>query len=235
MSSTAFGAVDLAPRMRQLREEAGISLAQMAARTNYSKSLLGHVENGIRTPAPELIAAYEQVLGVDMWRKDITHSNLLTVDKTSRETLLAGVEQGDPGPLRNTPTAHRTDVSLGSVVSEKAAEWFRKWAIEGDTATLRTNSLSVIAKLPGKENADLVVRVLEDDVKVRRLILASEISRLTQLEWKVALAGADDPTTIPNPRDLAKKLTRTVMSTKGTESRWACGYLLWKMAPVLGR
>lgn len=41
------------------------------------------------------------------------------------------------------------------------------------------------------------MRVLENDPKVRRLIVASEISRLTQLDSKVALRGADDPTTIP--------------------------------------
>lgn len=70
--------------------------------------------------------------------------------------------------------------------------------IEGETATLRTNSLSVIAKLPGKENADLVVQVLESDLKVRRLILASEISRLTQLDWDMARKAADDPTLIPD-------------------------------------
>nr|CEL23417.1 hypothetical protein [Kibdelosporangium sp. MJ126-NF4] len=170
-----------------------------------------------------------------MWRKDITHSNLLILTKTSRAELLAGVEQGDPGPLRNTPTAHRTDVSLGSVVSEKAAEWFRKWAVEGDTATLRTNSLSVIAKLPGKENADLVVQVLENDPKVRRLIVASEISRLTQLDWKLALKGADDPTTIPEPRKIAAKLAKGAINPKGTESRWASTYVLTRLVPCLGR
>lgn len=231
MSSTER---ELAPRLREAREDAGISLAQMADQTNYSKSLLGHVETGTRTPTPDLVAAYERVLGIDMWRKDITHPNLLTVDKTSRETLLESVERGDPGPLLNTPTAHRTDVTLGNHVSDKAAEWLRKWMVEGETSTLRTNALSVIAKLPGQQNADLVVRVLEDDTKVRRLILASEISRLTQLEWADALKAADDPTTIPEPRKLATKLTKGAINPKGTESRWSCSYLLWKMAPVLG-
>lgn len=94
----------------------------MAKKIRFSKSLLGMVETGERTASVELIEAYEQVLGVDMWRKDITHANLLIVDKASRAALLAGVEQGDPGPLR-------------------------------DTATLRTSSLSVIAKLPSKEPA----------------------------------------------------------------------------------
>jgi transcriptional regulator with XRE-family HTH domain len=207
----------------------------MAERSNYSKSLLGLVETGNRAPTAELIAAYEQVLGVDMWRKDITHPGLLTVDKTSRITLLESVEKGDPGPLRDKPTAHRTDVTLGNHVSETAAEWLRKWMVEGETATLRTNALSVIAKLPGQQNADLVIRVLEEDAKVRRLILASEISRLTQLEWADALKGADDPTTIPEPRKLAAKLSKGAINPKGTESRWSCSYLLWKMAPVLGR
>jgi len=226
---------ELAPRLREVRVEAGISLAQMAERCNYSKALLGLVETGNRKPTPELVAAYEQVLGVDMWRKDITHPNLLTVDRTSRETLLESVERGDPGPLLNKPTAHRTDVTLGNHVSEKAAEWLRRWMVEGETSTLRTNSLSVIAKLPGQENADLVIRVLESDEKVRRLILASEISRLTQLEWADALKAADDPTTIPDPRKLAPKLAKGAVNPKGTESRWSCSYLLWKMAPVLGR
>jgi transcriptional regulator with XRE-family HTH domain len=212
-----------------------MSLTEMARKITFSKSLLGMVETGRLTASVELIEAYERVLGVDMWRKDITHSNLLIVDKASRAQLLAGVEQGDPGALRNTPTAHRTDVSLGSVVSDKAVEWFRKWAVEGDTATLRTNSLSVIAKLPGQDNAELVVQVLENDPKVRRLIVASEISRLAQLDWKIALHGADDPTTIPEPRKLAAKLAKGAINPKGTESRWACTYLLTRMVSVLGR
>ncbi|WP_246258223.1 helix-turn-helix domain-containing protein [Amycolatopsis anabasis] len=222
-------------RLRAEREGAGLSLTEMAKKIKFSKSLLGMVETGQRTASLELIAAYQKVLGVDMWRKDITHKKLLILTKASRATLLAGVERGDPGALRNTPTAHRTDVSLGNVVSEKAAEWFRKWAVEGDTATLRTNSLSVVAKLPGKHNADLVVQVLENDPKVRRLIVASEISRLTQLEWKVALQGADDPTTLPEPRKLAVKLAKGATNPKGTESRWACSYLLARLVSVLGR
>lgn len=153
----------------------------------------------------------------------------------TRDELLAGVEQGDPGELRTRPTAHRTDVSLGNHVNEAAAGWFRTWMVEGDTATLRTNSLSVIAKLPGKRNADLVIKVLETDEKVRRLILASEISRLTQLDWPTAKAAADDPTLIPNPRKIAAKLAKGAISPNGTESRWSCAYLLNRLVPVLGR
>jgi hypothetical protein len=112
-------------------------------------------------PTDAIVTAYEQTLGVDMWRRDITHPDLFIVNKASRTKLLAGVERGDPGILKTQPTAHRTDVSLGNHVSEAGAEWFRKWMVEGETATLRTNSLSVIAKLLGKQNSDLVIEVLE--------------------------------------------------------------------------
>ena len=169
-----------------------------------------------------------------MWRRDITHPGLFTVDKTSRERLLADVEKGDPGVLKTKPTAHRTDVSLGNHVSKTGAQWLRKWMVEGETATLRANSLSVIAKLPGKQNSDLVIQVLESDAKVRRLILASEISRLTQLDWDTAKKAADDPSIIPNPRKIAPKLSKGAINSRGTESRWSCAHILNKLVPFLG-
>jgi transcriptional regulator with XRE-family HTH domain len=226
---------DLGERLRRERANAGISLPQMAGAIHYSKSLLSLVETGKRKPTDAIVTAYEQILGVDMWRRDITHPDLLTVNKTSRTKLIADVEKGDPGPLKTRPTAHRTDVALGNHVSDAAAEWFRKWMVEGETATLRTNSLSVIAKLPGKQNSDLVIKVLESDPKVRRLILASEISRLTQLDWDTAKKAADDPTIIPNPRKIATKLSKGAINPRGTESRWCCAYLLNKLVPVLGQ
>lgn len=207
----------------------------MAEMTHYSKQYLSQIETGARPAADEVVAQYEQALGVDMFRKDITHPNLMKVTSDSRKALLAAVEKGDPGVLKTQPTAHRTDVELGNHVSPEGVKWFRKWMVEGETATLRTNALSVIAKLPGKENAELVIQVLENDPKVRRLILASEISRLTQLDWKTALRAADDPTIIPEPEKLAPKLAKGAINPKGTEARWSCAHILAKLVPVLGR
>lgn len=221
--------------MRAARREAGLGLSRMADLTHYSKQYLSQVETGVRAPTDDVVAKYEQALGVDMWRKDITHPKLLTVNREARAVLLEAVENGDPGPLRTRPTAHRTDVILGNHVTEAGAKWFRKWMLEGDTATLRTNALSVIAKLPGKENADLVVRVLESDEKVRRLIVASEISRMTQLDWETSLRAVDDPTIIPEPGKIASKLAKGAINPRGTEARWSCAYLLTRLVPVLGR
>ncbi|WP_028924734.1 helix-turn-helix domain-containing protein [Pseudonocardia acaciae] len=56
--------VALGPNLRAAREAAGLSLSAMAARTHYSKSLLGLLETGRRTISPEHVVAYSRALGV---------------------------------------------------------------------------------------------------------------------------------------------------------------------------
>lgn len=84
-------------------------------------------------------------------------------------------------------------------------------------------------------NAELVVQTLEEDEKVRRLCLASDISRLTQVDWQTALRLADDLPSVPKPRRLAAKVAKEAVDPKDTESRWSGAYMLRKLAPVLGR
>lgn len=55
---------DLGEALRASREEAGVSLAAMAARTHYSKQLLGLLETGKRTIKPEHVEAYSRALNV---------------------------------------------------------------------------------------------------------------------------------------------------------------------------
>jgi transcriptional regulator with XRE-family HTH domain/tetratricopeptide (TPR) repeat protein len=54
----------LAARLRKAREDAGVSLAGLAARTHYSKPLLGMLETGKRTIKPEHVVAYSRALNV---------------------------------------------------------------------------------------------------------------------------------------------------------------------------
>ncbi|WP_175454968.1 hypothetical protein [Actinopolyspora saharensis] len=108
-------------------------------------------------------------------------------------------------------------------------------SLEGETATLRTNSFSVLAKILGRENAELVVQVLEEDLTVRRLCLASEISRLSRVGWKTALRAADDLPAHPEPRKLVRKAAKESVDSKDTESRWCGSYLLRHLASVVGR
>ncbi|WP_433660894.1 helix-turn-helix domain-containing protein [Nocardia sp. CA-128927] len=51
-------------RLRAAREAAGFSLSAMAARTHYSKALLGLLETGQRTVRAEHVRAYADALGV---------------------------------------------------------------------------------------------------------------------------------------------------------------------------
>ncbi|SFS66032.1 helix-turn-helix domain-containing protein [Saccharopolyspora flava] len=52
--------------LRAAREAAGLSLSRMAQRTHFAKSYLSMVETGKRAVAPDVITAYEQVLGVPL-------------------------------------------------------------------------------------------------------------------------------------------------------------------------
>lgn len=56
---TDFGAA-----LRAARDTAGVSLAAMVARTHYSKSMLGLLETGKRTVAPEHVEAYSRALSI---------------------------------------------------------------------------------------------------------------------------------------------------------------------------
>lgn len=154
--------------LRAARQETGLSLAALAELTHYSKPYLGLIETGARTTTVDVIAAYEQALRVNMSRKDITHPGVLMVKGATRiRTLKNSVDSGEPGVFALHPTAHVTDVAVASRVSPDGVEHLRRWMTEGATSTLRTNALSVVAKLPGRSNAELVVEVLEEDAKVR--------------------------------------------------------------------
>lgn len=48
-------------RLRQLREEAGLSLAALATRVPYSRAALGHYETGTRAASSAVIDWYERV------------------------------------------------------------------------------------------------------------------------------------------------------------------------------
>ncbi|MFC6019164.1 helix-turn-helix domain-containing protein [Plantactinospora solaniradicis] len=56
-------------RLRVARTDAAVTLTQMAARTNYSKSHLCNVELGKRPATPDLVLAYERVLGDSVNRR----------------------------------------------------------------------------------------------------------------------------------------------------------------------
>ncbi|RSN58867.1 XRE family transcriptional regulator [Amycolatopsis sp. WAC 04182] len=230
ISETTTGA-----QLRGARLYMKLSLAEMAKATRYAKSYLGLVETGKKPVTLELLTAYERVLGDGMKRPDLVHPRLIKIDTPQeRERVLAAVEAGEPDVFAQGPTSSSIDAAICPNLSENAIGHFRTWAIEGKTSTLRANAISVLGFLPGRENAEVVAQALNTDPKVRRLCVASEVSRLMQWDWPTSLQVADDPTTAPDAKKLGAKLAKEAVDPKDSESRWVAGWLLQRLAPVLG-
>lgn len=212
----------------------------MARETHYAKSYLGNVETGRRAVTPDILACYERVIGPagdsDVFRKDITHPGLTKIKGAAKLAALSrAIEGGKPGIIAESPTAHSTDLAVAYRATPDGIGQLRRWMTEGETATLRTNALSMLSKMPGENNARLVIDVLENDPTVRRLCITSEVSRLLQLDWDTSKTVALDLTSAPNPRKLAKKLSKEVTDPDDTESRWCGAHMLAQLAPVLGK
>ncbi|MBB5157055.1 hypothetical protein [Saccharopolyspora phatthalungensis] len=77
--------------------------------------------------------------------------------------LIRSVNEGKPGPLLDTPTSLVVDELLASKVSPDGVEHLRRWMREGQTSTLRVNSLSVLARRSDRGDAMPIVEVLETD------------------------------------------------------------------------
>lgn len=235
MSSTST----VGATLRAARSEAGVSLTRMARLVNYSKPYLGLVETGRRPVTVAIVTAYETELGPigdDMLRRrDITHPQVLKADRPTLTQLASGVAEGDPGALATTPTSRNVDFFLASKLTETGREHLRVWMRTGSTGTLRTNAVAVLSKMARAGDTPLIVEVLETDATVRRLSLASEVSKLMQHDWPTCLRVASNPVEAPAPRRLAKALTKETLLDDDAESRWCGAFLLRELVPVLGK
>ncbi|MEG9518920.1 XRE family transcriptional regulator [Saccharopolyspora indica] len=211
----------------------------MSRLISYSKPYLGLVETGKRPATVDIVIAYERELGPigdDMLRRrDITHPRTLKADRPTLTELARSVGNGDPGVLASAPTSRSIDFFLASKVGAEGAGHLREWVRTGKTSTLRANALAVLSKMARKEDIPLIIECLETDEKVRFLSLASEVSKLMQHDWETSKAVAKAPATAPNPRKLAKALTKETLLDSDAESRWCGAYLLKELVPVLGR
>ena len=206
---------------------------------NYSKPCLGLVETGKRPVTVDIFRAYETELGPigdDMLRRrDITHPKVLKATRPTLTELAKSVDGGEPGSLADTPTSRDVDFFRASKLGDSGRHNIREWVKSGSTATLRVNSVAILSKMAVKSDIALIIEVLESDDRVRHLSLASEVSKLMQHDWDTCLRVAEDPSVAPDPRKLARALTKETLLDKDAESRWCGAYLLREMVPVLGR
>lgn len=94
----------LGPRLRQARDELGVTLASIARRSNYSVPHLSNVEAGRRTATPDIVLAYVRALGED---------------EMKRRGLLAAVAAGAVAPIAANELLH---AGFTAALREKGAE-----------------------------------------------------------------------------------------------------------------
>ena len=64
ISQEGIDALPIGARLRQVRQEKGLSLTEIANRLGYTKGYLSGVETNIERPSPDLVQGYEQILGL---------------------------------------------------------------------------------------------------------------------------------------------------------------------------
>ncbi|MBW4717038.1 helix-turn-helix transcriptional regulator [Saccharothrix sp. SC076] len=145
-----------------------MSLADMARRTHYSKSLLGMVENGQRTATSGLVAAYERVLDARGLGEDVNRRELLaavaavlagahTPEPVAR--LLDGLTSaGAPGGVGRSEVAavrHATavytamDLRYGGGVAADVSSGALRWAVSLLDAPMREDTRIALSAAVG--------------------------------------------------------------------------------------
>ena len=61
----AYNLVSISERLRQAREQSGVTLAQLAERTGYALTTLSGVENGHDQPSKRLLSRWIQALAIN--------------------------------------------------------------------------------------------------------------------------------------------------------------------------
>jgi len=100
---------ELAEALRRLRDQRGMTLRQVAARSGYSLATLSMAESGRRFPSWEVLAAFVQSCGADpgewrpLWLSAVQSE--ARADEAAAHTAQA--EAGPPAQAEAAPGAHR--------------------------------------------------------------------------------------------------------------------------------
>ena len=81
--------VEVGKRIRELREDAGLSLQDMAERTGYSSALMSQFENHMVSPPLGALIKLSKVLGVDVgdFFGEVADQSFVLVRSNERETV----------------------------------------------------------------------------------------------------------------------------------------------------
>ncbi|MEV4417164.1 XRE family transcriptional regulator [Catellatospora sp. NPDC049609] len=111
------GAEGVGARLRRLREQAGISLSELARRANVGKATLSGLENGTRNPTLETLWSVTAALGVPITALLTDQQSGVVRGSAVEATLLQVFDDGPvtyelyrmvipPGPAQASPAHH---------------------------------------------------------------------------------------------------------------------------------
>ncbi|MEV6274952.1 helix-turn-helix transcriptional regulator [Nocardia sp. NPDC051832] len=229
-------------QLRQVRQQAGIGLGKLSARTKYSKTHLGNVETGARAVTPEVVAAYERALGIGLSNdQDVNRRSFLTatVVAASNAVLLsdftASLAGGDPNPLGTVQTSHAVDHALAAQLDGPTRRKLARWAVDEPSEVIRVNAAGILAKLPGQQAAGTVCQLLTSDEPVRDRYLTAVVARICGIDHETARTYIHTPTLTPSPLLVAQRLSAEVLNPHDAGARWCSGVMLSKLSPLIGQ
>jgi transcriptional regulator with XRE-family HTH domain len=229
------------PELRALRLAAGLSLAQMSARTCYTKAHLGNVENGVRQVTSQIVRAYSRALGIGlnddgMKRRDFLATATLVASKASLvNDLAASLAGGDPEPLAVVQTSHDVDLAIATVTDAPTVRRLRVWSESETSDVVRVNAAGILAKLPNQALSDHVVSVLEHDHAVAHRYLVAVAARVLGIDRDRAVSVVHAPTTLGSPTLAAQRFAAEALNPSDVGARWCSATLLARLAPALGK
>jgi transcriptional regulator with XRE-family HTH domain len=227
--------------LKEARNASGLSLRVMATRTHYSKAYLSMVETGKRAATPDVVKAYERVLGIGQLGDDVNRREFFKVigiiagnTKIAAE-LAASIAGNDPGPLAVVQTTHGTDLAIATLADRGTVAHLRRWLDNGDNPVLRVNAAGILAKVPGQAEASHVTAALGRDPDVRYRYMTSVVARVCGLDWSVAAQLADNPMVFPQPVLVAQRFAAEAVSDRDAGARWCAAAMLQALSPMIGR
>jgi transcriptional regulator with XRE-family HTH domain len=227
--------------LREARNAAGISLRVMATRAHYSKAYLSMMETGKRATTPDVVKAYERVLGIgqlgdDVNRRDFFKVASIIVGNTKiAAELSASIAGNDPGPLATVQTTHGIDLAIAALADRGTVAHLRRWLDNGDSSVLRVNAAGILAKVPGQAEASHVTAALGRDPDVRHRYMTAVVARVCGLDWSIAARLADNPAAFPQPVLVAQRFAREAISDRDAGARWCAAAMLQALSPMIGR
>lgn len=203
-------------KLKALRDEAGVSLAELARRSHFSKSHLSNVEQGRRTATPEVLLAYER-LGLDR-RAFLTASAALTLE------MLASIAGGDDDWLSHHIAPYDFSLSLATLANQDQGTKRRllRWLHDGSTSLLRGNSQGTLFKSQRPELIELAEQSMRHDEETRKRCMRCFTRRTFGLPWPEAAAYS----AYNAPNTEVRQLTTLLHDPTDASNRWCAAVYL---------